>query len=128
MCTDDSSRQQSQFLDAAAVAARRQLFRTMSSMVSATDECVPDCYDRMVAAAEQAFRAEEQLAEADSLGALHDELELQGRALSALHQAASRIDHGDVALAHEALRLLTRFLIARRDHASLAKKPTETLN
>jgi hemerythrin len=90
----------------------------MYSLAMAADERVPGCYSRLVAAAEQAFQAEEAVAENGDCQALREQRERHARALSALHQAAHRIDDGDAALAREALGLLGRFLAMQPDHTS----------
>ncbi|GAB3473051.1 hypothetical protein GCM10027321_46610 [Massilia terrae] len=107
--------QQLGFAFAAVHATRRELARTISSLANAADERVPGCYNQLVAAVEHAFRAEELVTEAIDQDRLREQQEGHARALSALHQAANRIDDGDAALAREALGLLGRFLIAQRD-------------
>lgn len=109
-------------------AARRELARTISSLARAEDERVAGCYDQLVAAVEHAFLAEEVVTEAVAQPALHEQRERHARALSALHQASIRIDHGDAALAREALGLLGRFLVTQRDQhpdALLKKGPPD---
>ncbi len=113
MGTHDSSRQLSVAI-AAVHATRRELARTISSLANADDDRVPGCYDRLVSAVEQVFRAEETVTEKFDQQDLHEQRERHARALSALHQAATRIDDGDAALAREALGLLGRFLLQTR--------------
>lgn len=120
MGTHDPSRQLS-FALAAVHATRRELARTISSLAKADDDRVPGCYERLVAAVEHVFRAEELVAEAIDQAMLHEQQERHARALSALHQAATRIDGGDAALAREALSLLGRFLIMQRDRHNVER-------
>lgn len=103
------------FAVAAVHATKRELARSIASLASATDERVPGCYTQVVAAVEHAFRAEEVVTEALDQRSLHEQREHHARALSALHQAATRIDGGDAALARDALGLLGRFLAAQRE-------------
>jgi hemerythrin len=107
------------FAIAAMHATRRELAQSMSSLASADDDRVADCYNRLVAALEHVFQAEELVTENIDQQVLHEQRERHARALSALHQAATRIDDGDAALAREALSLLGRFLIAGRANAPL---------
>ena len=102
---------------------RRAVAERMSALADAADDRVPDCYARLLDTLEQAFWAEEQVMGAVGCRALRTQRENHARALSALHQAASRIDAGDCALAREALLLLRRFLQMHGREIDVALEP-----
>jgi hemerythrin len=102
---------------------RRAVAERMHALADAADDCVPDCYARLLDTLEQAFWAEELVMGALGHRALRTQRENHARALSALHQAASRIDAGDCALAREALALLGRFLQMHHQEIDVALAP-----
>jgi hemerythrin len=102
---------------------RRAVAERMHALADAADERVPDCYARLVDTLERAFWAEELVMGAVGPRALRTQRENHARALSALHQAASRINAGDCALAREALVLLGRFLQMHGREIDVALEP-----
>ncbi len=106
-----SPTEQQRLLAAVLVTARRSLARAMSALACASDERVVPCYCQLVAAAERAFRAEELVAEHVGHAALSELQARHGRVLLGLHEASTSIEAGNLALAREALTLLSRFLL-----------------
>jgi hemerythrin len=102
---------------------RRAVAERMHALADAADERVPDCYARLVDTLERAFWAEELVMGAVGPRALRTQRENHARALSALHQAASRINAGDCALAREAMVLLGRFLQMHGREIDVALEP-----
>jgi hypothetical protein len=96
----------------------------MSALGAANDDEVVPCYHRLVAAAEQAFRAEEMAAEHINDRAVPEQLERHARVLLGLHQASTRIQDGDLALARDALELLSRYLLLNRPSHEVALAAT----
>lgn len=110
----------SRALAAVLAEGRRAVAEHIEALSSASDECFADSYVHLVAALEQAFRAEELVMEAVNSRALRGHLEQHARALGALHQVMPQIEAGDIALGREALELLGRFLLMQRSTMDLA--------
>jgi hemerythrin len=115
---------QQKVLAALVVAAHRRLAHTMSALGAAPDDEVVPCYHRLVAAAEQAFRAEELAAEQINHHTVREQRERHARVLLGLHQATTSIQDGDLALARDALVLLSRFLLLNRPSHEVALAAT----
>jgi hemerythrin len=103
--------EQQRLLAAVLVSAWRSLARAMSTLACASDERVVPCYRQLVAATEQAFRAEELAAEHINPGTIRELQARHARVLLGLHEASTSIEAGDLGLAREALTLLSRFLL-----------------
>jgi hemerythrin len=115
---------QQKVLAAVVVTSHRALAHSMSALGSAHDDDVVPCYHRLVAAAEQAFRAEELAAEHINHRAVREQRERHARVLLGLHQASARVQDGDLALARDALELLSRFLLLNRPSHEVALAAT----
>ncbi|MGZ5199172.1 MAG: hypothetical protein ACXWC4_05315 [Telluria sp.] len=108
-----TSRQQDKVL-ATVIATRHALARQMFALGAAKDAQVVPCYLQLVATLEQVFRAEELAAEHINHRTVREQRERHARVLSALHQASTRIEAGNLELARDALLLLSRFLLMHR--------------
>jgi hemerythrin len=115
---------QQKVLAAVVVTSHRALAHSMSALGAAHDDDVVPCYHRLVAAAEQAFRAEERAAEHINHRAVREQRERHARVLLGLHQASARVQDGDLALARDALELLSRFLLLNRPSHEVALAAT----
>ena len=75
------------------------------------DEYFASSFSELIALVEKGFRREEETLEALQYPSLHMCLEQHARALGALHQAAPRVEAGDIRLGREAAHLLGMWLL-----------------
>jgi hypothetical protein len=90
---------------------RDPLVEELEQMPYIPDERFASSFAELIALVEQGFRNQEETLEALHYPALHICLEQHARALGALHQAAPRVEAGDIPLGREAAQLLSKWLL-----------------
>lgn len=83
----------------------------LEQMPNIPDECFASSFAELIDLVEQGFRNQEETLEALHYPALHICLEQHARALGALHQAAPRVEAGDIPLGRQAAQLLSKWLL-----------------
>ncbi|MFC0132719.1 hemerythrin domain-containing protein [Massilia eurypsychrophila] len=100
--------------------ARLQMAARMERLARTPDDQFADGFNDLIAELETRLRDEEAVMEALNYPALRSHREQHARALAALHHAQPQVEGGDIALGHEALQLLPKWLLLHRSTMDLA--------
>jgi hemerythrin len=94
---------------------RDALVEELEQLPYIPDERFASSFSELIDLVEKGFRNQEETLEALHYPALHICLEQHARALGALHQAAPRVEAGDIPLGRQAAQLLRNWLLPCND-------------